>query len=375
MANNKKIKKESKHKKFYYSYNRRLTVNVIMFVVTLLFGLFFLKEAFTYEDAKVVNYSEHSNLDYKVYLKENYFYDEDYLPKDMLYVANLIDNIKVDFDYKFLIEEQIDLKFDYKILGKLVISDQNEENVYYEKTYDLLGNKSVTLSENTSKNITETIVIDYSKYNKIANTFKSSYGLTTKSKLIVYFTVNKEVLNDNFSIGNSINNMVLNIPLSEQMIIKVANLINASSIYISEGYRNYGEYLAESNIPISNPKSIRNDMLKLINDYYHNWKDMDPFEREARFHIDFIRIHPFEDGNGRTGRLLLNFNLLSQNIPPVIITEDLDNNYKKFIHDKNIKEMANMFRIQSQKEKEVFDKLYEQYNFTSSEEINNTVKK
>jgi len=167
----------------------------------------------------------------------------------------------------------------------------------------------------------------------------------------------------------------LNIPLSEQMIIKVANLINASSIYISEGYRNYGEYLAESNIPISNPKSIRNDMLKLINDYYHNWKDMDPFEREARFHIDFIRIHPFEDGNGRTGRLLLNFNLLSQNIPPVIITEDLDNNYKKFIHDKNIKEMANMFRIQSQKEKEVFDKLYEQYNFTSSEEINNTVKK
>lgn len=167
----------------------------------------------------------------------------------------------------------------------------------------------------------------------------------------------------------------LNIPLSEQMIIKVANLINASSIYISEGYRNYGEYLAESNIPISNPKSIRNDMLKLINDYYYNWKDMDPFEREARFHIDFIRIHPFEDGNGRTGRLLLNFNLLSQNIPPVIITEDLDNNYKKFIHDKNIKEMANMFRIQSQKEKEVFDKLYEQYNFTSSEEINNTVKK
>lgn len=167
----------------------------------------------------------------------------------------------------------------------------------------------------------------------------------------------------------------LNIPLSEQMIIKVANLINASSIYISEGYRNYGEYLAESNIPISNQKSIRNDMLKLINDYYYNWKDMDPFEREARFHIDFIRIHPFEDGNGRTGRLLLNFNLLSQNIPPVIITEDLDNNYKKFIHDKNIKEMANMFRIQSQKEKEVFDKLYEQYNFTSSEEINNTVKK
>lgn len=168
----------------------------------------------------------------------------------------------------------------------------------------------------------------------------------------------------------------LNKPLSEQMIIKVANLINESSIYISEGYRNYGEYLAESDIPISNPKNIQNNMLRLINNYYNNWKDIDPYEREARFHIELIRIHPFEDGNGRTGRLLLNFNLLSQNIPPVIITDELDDEYKQFIHDENIQGMANMFRTQSQKEKAVFDKLYEQYtsNQLEEKEINNIKK-
>lgn len=168
----------------------------------------------------------------------------------------------------------------------------------------------------------------------------------------------------------------LNKPFSEQIIIKVANLINNSSIYISDGYRNYGEYIADSNIPLSKPKDIRNDLLKLINNYYHNWNDMDPFEREAKFHIDFIRIHPFEDGNGRTARLLLNFNLLSQNLPPVIITDNLDNDYKSYICDKNIQGMANMFRIQSQKEKEVFDKLYEQYTSKQPEQLNtNNIKK
>lgn len=145
--------------------------------------------------------------------------------------------------------------------------------------------------------------------------------------------------------------------LSEEIIIRVANLINDSSIYISNGYRNIGKYLADSDIPISNPENIPNDMKQLLNDYYYAWKDLDPYEREAKFHIQFIKIHPFEDGNGRTSRLLLNFNLLKQNLPPVIITDELDENYKKYIYDESIEEMANLFRIESHKERTVFEEI------------------
>ena len=40
-------------------------------------------------------------------------------------------------------------------------------------------------------------------------------------------------------------------------------------------------------------------------------------ERIARFHLEFEGIHPFIDGNGRTGRLLLNLELIRNGFPPI----------------------------------------------------------
>lgn len=47
----------------------------------------------------------------------------------------------------------------------------------------------------------------------------------------------------------------------------------------------------------------------------------------AEFHYKFIRIHPFDDGNGRTARLLMNFILMQHGYPPVIIKSDDKSNY------------------------------------------------
>lgn len=157
--------------------------------------------------------------------------------------------------------------------------------------------------------------------------------------------------------------------LTEETIINIGNIINASSPYVSNGYRNIGERLADSDIPISSPEKIPYDMKKLLNNYYYTWKDMDPYEREANFHINFIRIHPFEDGNGRTARLLLNSNLLSQNLAPIIITEDLEEYYKSYIRDMSVEGMTNLFKIQAKREMGVFEELKQR-----SEELSNEVK-
>lgn len=44
---------------------------------------------------------------------------------------------------------------------------------------------------------------------------------------------------------------------------------------------------------------------------------MNPIERIARFHLEFEGIHPFIDGNGRTGRLILNLDLIRNGYPPI----------------------------------------------------------
>lgn len=46
-------------------------------------------------------------------------------------------------------------------------------------------------------------------------------------------------------------------------------------------------------------------------------KRIHPIERVALFHLRFVGIHPFVDGNGRTGRLILNLFLMQNGYPPI----------------------------------------------------------
>ena len=57
--------------------------------------------------------------------------------------------------------------------------------------------------------------------------------------------------------------------------------------------------------------------------------ELDPIVLAALFHYKFIRIHPFDDGNGRVARILMNFILMQHGFPPVIIrTEDRAEYYR-----------------------------------------------
>lgn len=73
-------------------------------------------------------------------------------------------------------------------------------------------------------------------------------------------------------------------------------------------------------------------------------------EREARFHIEFERIHAFADGNGRTGRILLNRNLIKSGYAPILITEKMIETYQGFINNQDYDGFANIIGIMSDQE-------------------------
>lgn len=197
---------------------KRLVFDVIMFLLLITIGTFLLIKSFNFETEKIIKYNEKSNLDYKVYLIKNDFYEQEYLDKDMLYVASLIDKILIDFDYKFESEDKEDIDFTYSILAKLSINNNTNTKSYFEKTYTLVSDKKINMTNSTGQTIKEQISLDYPYYNKLANGFKNMYGVDVDSRLTVFMLVNKKnTSNANFTMdNNSIMNIV--IPLSERSV-------------------------------------------------------------------------------------------------------------------------------------------------------------
>lgn len=224
------IKNTEKVSKPYFSFSSRLIANIVIFVATIVVGVFLLMQSITLNTEKMVNYKETSNLDYKVYLLPNSFYEEKYLGKNMLYVASLIDNIEIYFDYNFRSNFNIDMDYTYNILADLVITNKEGTRSYYQKKYVLLEDQNLKMNDGNIQNIKEKININYSHYNSLANSFKSSFGVETESKLNVYMTVNKK--NKDFSLDEN-NKMNITIPLSEKSVdiqMKYNNINNSNNI-------------------------------------------------------------------------------------------------------------------------------------------------
>ncbi len=71
------------------------------------------------------------------------------------------------------------------------------------------------------------------------------------------------------------------------------------------------------------------DMKLLVKWYNENKNKLHPFALATIFHHKFEKIHPFYDGNGRTGRMLMNYILMSKDYPPLIYLKRKRSEYLK----------------------------------------------
>jgi Fic family protein len=78
------------------------------------------------------------------------------------------------------------------------------------------------------------------------------------------------------------------------------------------------------NVTIAGAQHLPPDFLQvsqLMENFIHWYQasKLHPVERAARVHCDFVKIHPFTDGNGRTARLLMNMELMKSGFPAVVL--------------------------------------------------------
>lgn len=122
-------------------------------------------------------------------------------------------------------------------------------------------------------------------------------------------------------------------------IIKSLHQIIGNNIIEGAGnYKKHENYLVNSNgeeVIFASPKDVDSKMLELKNKYENEWQELTVFERAANLHIALSNIHPFSDGNGRTARLIMNYELIKNNYPPVLINESQKLSYYALLEEIN----------------------------------------
>jgi Fic family protein len=92
------------------------------------------------------------------------------------------------------------------------------------------------------------------------------------------------------------------------------------------------------------------------------WNNLNVYEKEARLHIELVRMQPFEDGNKRTARILTAYNLIYQNRAPILIPATYLEEYFKYIDNYDVDKLAKMFKESSNQEFLAMLNLYSSIN-------------
>jgi len=180
-------------------------------------------------------------------------------------------------------------------------------------------------SRNMTRQLRDKLIIEWT-YN--SNAIEGNTLTLSETKVVLEngITIKGKPLKDHLEIINHkeaieyIEDLVSkNVKLSEYDIKSVHYLILKEIDSTNAGkYRNENVFISGAKHVPPVYMNVPYEMQKLI-DQYQAWQGLHPVVRACFLHGEFVKIHPFVDGNGRTARLLLNFELIQSGYPPVVI--------------------------------------------------------
>lgn len=206
------------------------------------------------------------------------------------------------------------------------------------------------LTEGEVERLNEEFVVEYT-YN--SNAIEGNTLTLRETDLVLRgLTIDKKPLKDHMeAVGHKeafeyVSELVKNkVPISETIIKQIHFLVLADKkddrgVYRRVPVRIMGAY----HQPVQ-PYNIETETEKLLQNYLESKEHI--VTKLARFHIEFEGIHPFIDGNGRTGRLLVNLELMKAGYPPIDIkfTDRITyyNAFDEYYKNNNLSAMENLF--------------------------------
>ncbi|NCE99541.1 DNA-binding protein [Emergencia sp. 1XD21-10] len=178
------------------------------------------------------------------------------------------------------------------------------------------------LTEGELERLTEEFIIEYT-YN--SNAIEGNTLTLRETDMVLRgLTIDRKPLKDHMeAVGHKeafgfVQDLVKEqAPLSERIIKQIHYLVLADKPQDRGVYRKIPVRIMGTKHEPVQPYLIQSEMEQLLQAYRNSSEHI--ISRLARFHIEFEGIHPFIDGNGRTGRLLVNLELMKAGYPPIDI--------------------------------------------------------
>ena len=174
-----------KRRRFYYKQTRKkwMSIGAMILAGALLVTIVFAAIFFSLNKSTFISYTEKSEIEYMVFLKENDIFTSDYLEQDQMYVASLINSVWMKFEYELKMAQAAQYNYTYSADAKIVIKDRASQKLFYEGK--LTPNAAMLLPEQTKTleepseilSVAQSFSLDYSQYNNRAKEIVQTLSL------------------------------------------------------------------------------------------------------------------------------------------------------------------------------------------------------
>jgi len=139
-----------------------------------------------------------------------------------------------------------------------------------------------------------------------------------------------EAKNHQVALKYLFNKVNYNFKINEDFILKLHAILMNGIKEDAGRYRNHAVRIVGANVTTANFLKVPTLMNKLVKDVNKTSKDV--VKHVSKIHSEFEQIHPFSDGNGRIGRVLIHAMLLRKKIPPAVIMQKKRKFYYKYLN-------------------------------------------